>query len=258
MFNAEEVGIGIEEIARGNADLSGRTERQANALQDSAASIEQLLAAARSAAENSRQTSSLTHGALDGSRQGVSVAEQASASMVSITDASRRIGEIIALIDAIAFQTHILALNAAVEAARAGEHGRGFAVVATEVRSLAHRSATSAKEIRDLISDAITRVGEGSGLVDESRQQLESIARSNETIASLAQQAADSAQEQSQGLQQLSRSVGDLESVNQQNSALVEEVAAASASLRERAQALRTAMGRFRLQAEGDDVARAA
>ncbi|WP_372013063.1 methyl-accepting chemotaxis protein [Pseudoxanthomonas sp. 10H] len=258
MYNAEEVGVGIEEIARGNADLSGRTERQANALQDSAASIEQLLAAARNAAENSRQTSDLTHGALDNSRQGVHVAAEASGSMVSITEASRRIGEIISLIDSVAFQTNILALNAAVEAARAGEHGRGFAVVATEVRSLAHRTATSAKEIRDLIADAIARVGEGSGLVDESRRQLEAIAGSNETIAGLAQQAADSAQEQSQGLQQLSRSVGDLEAVNQQNSALVEEVAAASASLRERAQALRAAMARFRLQPEGGDIARAA
>ncbi|GAB3513399.1 methyl-accepting chemotaxis protein [Pseudoxanthomonas daejeonensis] len=248
MYNAEEVGVGVEEIARGNADLSGRTERQANALQDSAASIEQLLVAARNAADNSRQTSGLTHGALDNSRQGVDVAAQASSSMVSITEASRRIGEIISLIDSVAFQTNILALNAAVEAARAGEHGRGFAVVATEVRSLAHRTGTSAKEIRDLIADAISRVGEGSGLVDESRRQLQAIAESNETIAGLAQQAADSAQEQSQGLQQLSRSVGDLESVNQQNSALVEEVAAASASLRERAQALRAAMGRFRVQ----------
>lgn len=258
IYNADEVGVGIEEIARGNADLSGRTERQASALQESAASIEQLLAAARNAADNSRQTSGLTHGVLDNSRHGVHVAGQASSSMVSITEASRRIGEIISLIDSVAFQTNILALNAAVEAARAGEHGRGFAVVATEVRSLAHRTATSAKEIRDLIADATARVGEGSGLVDESRRQLEAIAQSNETIAGLAQQAADSAQEQSQGLQQLSRSVGDLESVNQQNSALVEEVAAASASLRERAQALRAAMAQFRLQPEAGQTMRAA
>ena len=250
LYNAEELNLGVGEIAQGNADLSARTERQAAALEESSASIEQLLSTAQAAADNSRQTSQLTQSALDNSREGTLVAGKAGQSMVGITEASARIGDIIGLIDSVAFQSNLLALNAAVEAARVGEHGRGFAVVASEMRSLAQRTAASSKEIRDLISTANERVQDGTGLVGQSRRQLEAINQSNETIARLSEQSATSAQEQSLGLEQLSRAVGDLESLNQQNSALVEEVAAASASLRNRAASLHEVASRFNLPAE--------
>ncbi|MCL1530563.1 methyl-accepting chemotaxis protein [Xanthomonas nasturtii] len=250
---AEDVSNGADEISSGNSDLSGRTERQAAALEQSAASIKSLLESARQAAENSRQTSELTVGALDNSRSGSEIVSKAGDSMEGINQSSRRIADIIGLIDSVAFQTNLLALNAAVEAARAGEQGRGFAVVATEVRNLAHRTASSAKEIRDLISDSSQRVHEGTDLVASTRMQLEAINTSNERVAQLSREAAAAAQDQSAGLQELSRAVDDLESVNQQNSSLVEEVAASSDSLRERAMHLRTAVARFRLRATDAD-----
>ncbi|PPT99404.1 hypothetical protein XarbCFBP7408_14910 [Xanthomonas arboricola pv. guizotiae] len=245
---AEDVSNGADEISSGNSDLSGRTERQAAALEQSAASIKSLLESARQAAENSRQTSELTVGALENSRHGAEVVSKAGDSMEGINQSSRRIADIIGLIDSVAFQTNLLALNAAVEAARAGEHGRGFAVVASEVRNLAHRTASSAKEIRDLISDSNQRVHEGTDLVAATREQLEAINASNERVAQLSREAASAAQDQSSGLQELSRAVDDLESVNQQNSSLVEEVSASSESLRERAVQLRTMVAGFRLQ----------
>jgi methyl-accepting chemotaxis protein len=250
---ADEVSAGVEEIARGNADLSARTERQAASLEESASSIEELLSSARATAENSRQTSEITHNASEDSRQGAEVVLRAGKSMSAIIAASKSISEIIGLIDSIAFQTNLLALNAAVEAARAGEHGRGFAVVASEVRGLAQRTAASAKEIRNLIAVSSERVGEGNALVEESGRKLEAIARSSEHIAQLVRDAAQAVQEQTSGLQQISKAINELESVNQQNGTLVTEVAASSNSLTERAAQLREAVASFRFSAVADD-----
>lgn len=245
---AADVSLGVNEIATGNADLSARTERQAAALEQSTASIANLLESSRQSAENSRQTSELTGSALLSSRNGAEVVGRAGHSMIEINNSSKQIGDIVGLIDSVAFQTNLLALNAAVEAARAGEYGRGFAVVAGEVRNLANRTANSAKEIRSLITESNQRVSEGTGLVSATRDQLDAINTSNERVAALAREAAAAAQDQSEGLQELSRAVMDLEAVNEQNSALVEEVAASSDSLRERAQLLQKTVLRFRLQ----------
>lgn len=248
---AADVSLGVNEMAAGNADLSARTERQAAALEQSAASIASLLESSRQSAENSRQTSELTGSALLSSRNGAEVVGKAGHSMIEINKSSKQIGDIVGLIDSVAFQTNLLALNAAVEAARAGEYGRGFAVVAGEVRNLAHRTATSAKDIRSLIAESNQRVSEGTGLVNSTRDQLDAINTSNERVAALAREGAVAAQDQSEGLQELSRAVTDLEAVNQQNSALVEEVAASSDTLRERAQVLQQTVSRFRLQGTG-------
>ncbi len=245
---AADVGLGVNEMAAGNADLSARTERQAAALEQSTASIASLLESSRQSAENSRQTSELTGSALLSSRNGAEVVGKAGHSMVEINKSSKKIADIVGLIDSVAFQTNLLALNAAVEAARAGEYGRGFAVVAGEVRNLAHRTANSAKDIRNLIAESNQRVSEGTGLVNATRDRLDAINTSNERVAALAREAAVAAQDQSDGLQELSRAVTDLEAVNQQNSALVEEVAASSDTLRERAQVLQQTVSRFRLQ----------
>ncbi|KLD78107.1 methyl-accepting chemotaxis protein [Xanthomonas hyacinthi] len=251
---AADVSLGVNEIAAGNADLSVRTERQAAALEQSTASIGSLLESSRQAADNSRQTSELTQSALSGSRDGAEVVGKAGHSMQEINLSSKRIGDIVGLIDSVAFQTNLLALNAAVEAARAGEYGRGFAVVAGEVRNLAHRTAASAKEIRGLIGESNQRVAEGTELVNATRSQLQAINQTNERVAVLSRAAAAAAQDQSQGLQELSRAVADLEAVNQQNSALVEEVAASSDTLRERAQLLEQTVARFRLQGATSDA----
>ena len=246
---ADEVGAGAGEIASGNADLSQRTERQAASLEQSAAAVEELAGAVRAAADNSRQTREITRSANDKAQEGSQVVRQAVVAMSAITDASKRIADIIGLIDSIAFQTNLLSLNAAVEAARAGEQGRGFAVVASEVRSLAQRTAESAKEIRGLIATAGERVAEGNQLVARTGTSLEEMAAQSERIASLSAEASDSIEEQARGLAQVSQSISQLEDSNQQNSAMVEEVAAASASLSEQAGRLRDAVARFRLDA---------
>ena len=244
---ADDVSGGAEEIARGNSDMSQRTEQQASALEKSASAIDELLSSAVAATENSRQTSEITRKALVTARAGADVAAQAGASMQAITISSRSIGEIVGVIDSVAFQTSLLSLNAAVEAARAGEHGRGFAVVATEVRNLSKSTGNSARQIRTLIADEIECVSKGNVLIAESGRQLAEITRSSDNIATLAKDAADSIAEQTRGLQQISESIGQLENVNQQNAALVEEVAASSQSLNERASQLRQIVARFRL-----------
>jgi len=248
---ADEVGAGASEIADGNADLAMRTERQASALERSAASVEELAAAVRGVAENSRQTREITRSAHERAVEGANVVQSAMHAMAAITDATRRIGDIIGLIDSIAFQTNLLSLNAAVEAARAGEQGRGFAVVAAEVRTLAQRTTQSAKDIRGLIVTAGERVDEGNRLVSLTGRSLQEMAGSSEKIAALAAQASDSIEEQARGLQDVSAAIGQLEESNLQNSALVEEVAASSGSLTDQASRLRGAVGRFSLGGEG-------
>lgn len=247
---ADEVGAGAGEIADGNADLSARTERQAAALESSAASVGQLVSAVKASAENSRQTRQITQSAHERARDGADVVRGAVSAMASITDATRRIADIIGLIDSIAFQTNLLSLNAAVEAARAGEQGRGFAVVAAEVRTLAQRTTQSAKDIRQLIATAGERVEEGNRLVTDSGRSLEEMAGSSERIAVLSAQASDSIEEQARKLGSVSEAIGQLEESNLQNSALVEQVAASSTSLTEQAARLREAVGRFRLDAD--------
>jgi methyl-accepting chemotaxis protein len=216
--------------------------------------MEQLAGTVRQNTENAQQADTLAQGASEVAQRGGRAVGEVVETMQDITTSSGKIAEIVGVIDGIAFQTNILALNAAVEAARAGEHGRGFAVVANEVRSLARRTTESAKQIRGLISSTGERVNEGNRLVGESARQLEAITASSENIAKLSKEAAQSAQEQSNGLKQISQAIGDLESVNQQNSALVEEVAASSASLAERADKLRAAVARFKLTVAGDAV----
>ncbi len=249
---ADEVGTGAGEIADGNANLSARTERQAVALESSAASVSQLVSAVQASAENSRQTRQITRSAHERARDGAVVVRGAVGAMASITDATRRIADIIGLIDSIAFQTNLLSLNAAVEAARAGEQGRGFAVVAAEVRTLAQRTTQSAKDIRKLIATAGERVAEGNRLVTESGDSLEQMAGSSEEIATLSAQASDSIEAQARKLQDVSAAISQLEENNLQNSTLVEEVAASSASLSEQAARLRSAVARFRL--DDDDA----
>ncbi|MDQ3206509.1 MAG: methyl-accepting chemotaxis protein, partial [Pseudomonadota bacterium] len=247
----DEVGAGAGEIAQGNADLSARTEQQAAALERSSHSVDQLVAAVQASAENSRQTRRITHSAHERARDGAQVVRGAIEAMASITDATRRIGDIIGLIDSIAFQTNLLSLNAAVEAARAGEQGRGFAVVAAEVRTLAQRTTQSAKDIRQLIATAGARVEEGNQLAARSGESLEQMAGSSEQIAALSAEASDSIDAQAHKLQDVSKAIGGLEESNLQNSALVEEVAASSASLSEQASRLRSAVARFRLEEDG-------
>ncbi|GHA75534.1 methyl-accepting chemotaxis protein [Cognatilysobacter bugurensis] len=247
---AEEVGNGASEIAQGNADLSERTERQAIALESSAQRVQQLVGAVKASADNSRQTREITASAHERARDGAGVVREAVASMASITDATRRIADIIGLIDSIAFQTNLLSLNAAVEAARAGEQGRGFAVVAAEVRTLAQRTTQSAKDIRGLIATAGKRVDDGNRLVTQSGRSLEEMAGSSEQIAALSAQASDSIEAQAHKLHEVSDAIGQLEESNLRNSALVEEVAASSASLSEQAARLRGAVTRFKLDAD--------
>ena len=252
---ADEVGAGAGEIADGNADLSTRTERQAIALENSATSVGQLVRAVQASAENSRQTREITRSAHERAVDGADVVRGAVNAMASITDATRRIADIIGLIDSIAFQTNLLSLNAAVEAARAGEQGRGFAVVAAEVRTLAQRTTQSAKDIRQLIATAGDRVDEGNRLVTRSGQSLEQMAGSSAQIATLSAQASDSIEEQARKLQDVSAAIGQLEESNLQNSALVEEVAASSTSLSEQASRLREAVARFRLDLQAAPAA---
>lgn len=250
-LSADEVGAGAAEIAGGNADLSARTERQAAALEESASRLMELLSQMREAEANSRKTMEVTRSTAERAQAGSEVVGKAVGSMAAITQASEQVAQITGLIDSIAFQTNLLALNAAVEAARAGEQGRGFAVVAAEIRSLAQRTATSAKEISTLIAGTVERVREGNKLVTESGSLLQEVAASSRVIAELADAAVLTSRTQAEGLHSVSEAVSELEVSNQQNSALVEEVAAASSALSDQSGALRNAVTRFRLAGDG-------
>ncbi|MCV2438657.1 methyl-accepting chemotaxis protein [Paucibacter sp. DJ2R-2] len=246
-LSAESVSTGSTEIAEGNSDLSQRTETQASSLQETAASMEELTATVRENSDSSQQATELAESASEAARSGQAVVAQVIETMHSISAASGRIAEITSIIDALAFQTNILALNAAVEAARAGEHGRGFAVVAAEVRTLAQRSATSAREIKELISSSSERVDAGTKLAAESGHAMHEIVGRIAKVSTLVSQIRDSSSEQAQGIAQVGEAVSHLDTVTQQNAALVEESAAAAESLRLQAEGLTDLVSTFRI-----------
>jgi methyl-accepting chemotaxis protein len=244
---SESIATGSSQIAHGNADLSQRTEEQASNLEETAASMEQLTATVRHNADTARRASELAEGASSVAAQGGQVVGQVVATMDDITHSSRKITDIIGVIDGIAFQTNILALNAAVEAARAGEQGRGFAVVAGEVRSLAQRSATAAKEIKVLIGESVGKVENGTRLVADAGRTMGDIVDQVKRVSELITEISDASDEQSRGIGQIGDAVTQLDQVTQQNAALVEESAAAAESLRVQADSLSRTVATFRL-----------
>ena len=241
------VGSGAAEIAKGNADLSGRTESQASSLEETASSLEELTDTVKQNAEGTRHASQLVTSTAQIAATGGEVVGKVISTMGSIKESSRKISEIIGVIDGIAFQTNILALNAAVEAARAGEQGRGFAVVATEVRNLAQRSAGAAKEIKTLINDSVAQVDAGRKLVDEAGDAMDDIVTSVQLVADIIAGTASASQEQSAGIEQVNQAVAQMDELTQQNAALVEEVAAASESLQDQAVQLAAIVDTFKL-----------
>ena len=241
----ESIDTGVSEIASGNADLSQRTEEQAASLEETAASIEELTSTVKQTAENAKQASSLAHGASGLAAQGGELTQQVVGTMNHIVSDSRKIGDIIGVIEGIAFQTNILALNAAVEAARAGEQGRGFAVVASEVRSLAQRSAGAAKEIKGLIGESTARVEAGADLVERSGSTMTEIVDAITRVSAIMSEIAAAASEQSTGIDQVNLAVAQMDEVTQQNAALVEQAAAAASSLEDQARRLTAAVAVF-------------
>jgi methyl-accepting chemotaxis protein len=237
------------EIASGNLDLSSRTEQQASSLEETASSMEQLTATVRQNADNAQQANQLVLSASGLATKGGQVVSEVVDTMGSIKDSSRKIVDIIGVIDGIAFQTNILALNAAVEAARAGEQGRGFAVVASEVRSLAQRSATAAKEIKGLIGDSVEKVDGGAKLVDQAGATMTEIVESVKRVADLMSEIAAASNEQSSGIMHVNEAIAQMEQVTQQNAALVEQAAASAESLKDEAGRLAQAVGVFKLDA---------
>jgi methyl-accepting chemotaxis protein len=244
---SNNVAAGANEIADGNTDLSSRTERQAAALQETAASMEQMTVMVRQTADHARTASELSAGAATIANRGGDMIRQAVAAMQDISSESGRMVEIISTIEGIAFQTNILALNAAVEAARAGEAGRGFAVVASEVRSLAQRSATAAKEIRELISHAVDGVGSGATLVENTGSTIDEARNAIARVTGVVQEIAAASAEQSAGIDQVNLAVTQMDGMTQQNAALVEQAAAAAQSLNEQAISLQRAAAAFRV-----------
>jgi methyl-accepting chemotaxis protein len=245
--NADGVAAASTQIAQGNHDLSGRTESQASALEETAASMEQLSSAVKQNADNARQANQLALSASTVAIQGGAVVGQVVETMKGINDSSKKIADIIGVIDGIAFQTNILALNAAVEAARAGEQGRGFAVVASEVRSLAGRSADAAKEIKLLISASVERVEQGTVLVDQAGTTMTEVVGSIRRVTDIMGEISAASGEQSAGVAQVGEAVTQMDQATQQNAALVEQMAAAASSLKSQADELVHAMSVFQL-----------
>ena len=245
--SADSVATGSAQIAEGNQDLSSRTEEQASALQQTAATMDQLGTTVRNNADSAQQANQLAQGASAVAARGGQVVGQVVATMQGISDSSRRISDIIGVIDSIAFQTNILALNAAVEAARAGEQGRGFAVVASEVRSLAQRSADAAKEIKTLIGRSVEQVEQGTVLVDQAGKTMSEIVGSIQRVSDIVAEITSASAEQSTGVQQVGEAVSQMDHATQQNAALVEESAAAAESLKDQAQQLVQAVAVFKL-----------
>jgi methyl-accepting chemotaxis protein len=254
---AAEVLRGAEEISQGNANLSQRTEQQSSSLEETASSMEEMTSTVKQNADNAGQANQLATAARDQAEKGGAVVGNAVKAMADINDSSKKIADIISVIDEIAFQTNLLALNAAVEAARAGEQGRGFAVVATEVRSLAGRSATAAKEIKELIQDSVRKVEDGSLLVTQSGQTLEQIVLSVKKVSDIVAEISAASREQSSGIEQVNKAVMQMDEMTQQNAALVEEATAASQSMADKARDLTTMMSRYEVgdsQQEGSSA----
>lgn len=250
----EEINVGAREIADGNNDLSSRTEQQAASLEETAASMEQLAATVKLNADNARQANTLATSASAVAVRGGDVVTEVVGTMEGISTSSRKIAEIVGVIDSIAFQTNILALNAAVEAARAGEQGKGFAVVAAEVRSLAQRSAQAAKEIKGLIDDSVSKVTAGSTQVEAAGQTMQEIVASVRRVNDIIGEIAAASQEQSSGIDQVNKAVSQMDEVTQQNAALVEEAAAAAGALQSQAQSLAEAVDVFRINADASTI----
>ena len=244
---ATSIDISSNEIAKGNFDLSQRTEEQASSLEETASSMEEMTSTVKQNADNAHQAKQLAMDTSEAAEKGGKVLHKAVDAMAEISTSSKEIADIISVIDEIAFQTNLLALNAAVEAARAGEQGRGFAVVASEVRSLAGRSADAAKEIKELISDSVNKVEMGSKLVDESGQTLEEIVDGVKQVTDIISEIAASSQEQASGIEQVNNAVIQMDEMTQQNAALVEEGSAASFSMTEQCQSLSQMVAQFKV-----------
>ncbi|GGC69734.1 methyl-accepting chemotaxis protein [Undibacterium terreum] len=244
---SSSIATATDEIAKGNLDLSGRTEQQAASLEETASSMEQLTSTVKQNADNAKQANTLSITASEVATRGGAVVGDVVHTMNSIKDSSKKIVDIISVIDGIAFQTNILALNAAVEAARAGEQGRGFAVVASEVRNLAHRSASAAKEIKELIGDSVEKVEAGSKLVDDAGRTMHEIVNSIQSVADIMGEITAASAEQSAGLDQINTAVVKMDEATQQNAALVEEAAAAAGSTQDQAKRLLDAVSVFKI-----------
>ncbi|VAW70052.1 Methyl-accepting chemotaxis protein I (serine chemoreceptor protein) [hydrothermal vent metagenome] len=250
MQGAETILTSSDEISRGNTDLSQRTEEQASSLEETASSMEQMTSTVKQNADNAREANQLAAAAREQAEKGGNVVQKAVDAMGEINTSSKKIADIIGVIDEIAFQTNLLALNAAVEAARAGEQGKGFAVVAAEVRNLAQRSAGAAKEIKGLINDSVERVDEGSRLVDDSGKTLDEIVNGVKKVSDIIAEIAAAAQEQSSGIEEVNKAITQMDEMTQQNAALVEQATAASESMNEEAKEMNDLMDFFDL---GDD-----
>jgi len=244
---ADDVSQGASEISGGNNTLSDRTQQQGAALEETAASIEEMTSTVQQNADNARQANQLAVKTREEAESGGLVAERAVQAMAGINKSSRKIADIITVIDEIAFQTNLLALNAAVEAARAGDAGRGFAVVAGEVRTLAGRSAEAAREIKGLINASLGSVDEGSKLVDESGEALQGIVQSVRKVSDIIAEMAAAGTEQAQGIEQINQAIASLDSTTQQNAALVEETAAASQRLESQATEMQQTVSHFKV-----------
>jgi len=244
---ADTIATASSEIASGNLDLSARTEQQAGSLEETASAIEELTSTVKQNADNARNANELALSASQVAVDGGAVVNQVVGTMSAINESSRRIVDIISVIDGIAFQTNILALNAAVEAARAGEQGRGFAVVASEVRSLAQRSASAAKEIKSLIDDSVSKVDSGSKLVEQAGKTMTEVVASVKRVSDIVADISAATQEQSSGIGEVNRAITQMDQVTQQNAALVEQAAAAAGSLQEQASRLAQVVGMFKL-----------
>ncbi len=255
---SEQINNAATEIASGNLDLSSRTEEQAGSLEETASSMEEITATVKHNSDNARQANILSKTATSIAEKGGSVVSEVVATMTSINESSKKIVDIISVIDGIAFQTNILALNAAVEAARAGEQGRGFAVVASEVRSLAQRSASAAKEIKELINDSVEKVGQGTRLVDSAGSTMQEVVDSVKRVSDIISEITAAGQEQTTGIEQVNQAIIQMDSVTQQNSALVEQAAAAAATLQEQSANLVQVVSVFKLSQEAYSAPKAA